>query len=139
MRDKSILQMLDRQRRVFRIATDPARYGLTLKLIAADSGLGYDSVRNYASGDTVMPITALEALCDVIPDEILSHLLGGDRVIVRVPDNLDHDEIAPAMRDYLSAKDDAHHPDSEAGRDIGPGEEAGLRVKLATVHGKAAA
>lgn len=139
MRDKSILQMLDRQQRVFRIATDPVRYGLTLKLIAADSGLGYDSVRHYAAGDTVMPITALDALCGVVPDELLSHLLGGDRVIVRVPDNLDHDEIAPAMRDYLSAKDDAHHPESENGRDIGPTEDDNLRLKLATVNGKAAA
>lgn len=46
---KIVEQMKDRQKRVFRIAQDPARYGLTLKAISIDSGLGYDSVRNYAA------------------------------------------------------------------------------------------
>lgn len=127
------------QERIFRIAM---RNGLTLKAISLDSQIPYNTLRNYAghNGETAeMPIGAVAKLVGVIPDELLSLLLPDGRVIVQAPDAIDHDEIAPAMRDYLSAKDDAHHPDSEAGRDIGPGEDAGLRLKLATVSGKAAA
>lgn len=135
MTDKTILQMRDRQQRVFRIATDPVRYGLTLKLIAADANLGYDSVRHYASGETIMPITALFALVGVIPDELLSHLLPDGRAIVRVPEELDHDQVCAAMVDYLAEKQRAHCPDSECGPAIGPNEDARLRENYAVVVG----
>lgn len=137
MADKSILQMRDRQARVFRIACDPTRYGLTLKLIACDAGLGYDSVRDYAAGKATMPITALFALVGVIPDELLSLLLPEGRLIIQVPAEIDHDSACEAMVDYVRAKERAHHPDSEAGREIGPGEDLTLRGKLSIV--KAAA
>lgn len=127
---KIVEQMRDRQKRVFRIAMDPQRFGLTLKMIEADSGLGYDSLRNYASGDTIMPLTALDALVGVIPDELLSLLLPGDRAIVRVPDDVDHDGLADAFADFLKAKNDFHHPESEAGRDLGPNERAALSRKV---------
>lgn len=133
MADKSILQMRDRQARVFRIACDPTRYGLTLKLIAADADLDYDSVRNYAAGKTTMPITALFALIDVIPDELLSHLLPEGRSIVRVPEQLDHDQVCEAMQEYLHEKAKAHRPDSPGGRDIAPCEDNVLRGKFAKV------
>lgn len=133
MTDKRIMQMRDRQRRVFRIACDPTRYGLTLKMIAVDADLHYDSVRDYASGKTTMPVTAVDALIDVIPDELLSYLFSGDRSIVRIPDEVDHHEIGSAMADYLRAKSAAHHPQSENGEAIGPSECADLRAKLATV------
>jgi hypothetical protein len=137
MPDKSILQMRDRQQRVFRIACDPARYGLTLKLIAMDSGLHYDSVRHYASGETVMPVTALAALVGVVPDELLSLLLPGDRLIVRAPEDVDHDAACEAMRAYVDTKERAHHPESECGREIGPNEDAELRAKLTVVRAAA--
>lgn len=131
--DKKIAQMRDRQARVFRIATDPVRYGLTLKLIAADADLDYDSVRNYAAGKTTMPVTALFALVGVVPDELLSHLLPEGRSIVRVPDELDHDQVCEAMQEYLHEKHKAHHPDSECGPAIGPTECKVLRGKFAQV------
>lgn len=121
MADKRIMQMRDRQQRVFRIASDPTRYGLTLKLIAADSGLHYDSVRAYAAGETTMPMNAFSALIDVIPDELLSYLVGKDRAIVRVPDAIDHDEIEDACRDYLETKGRAHHKNSPGGREVSLG------------------
>jgi hypothetical protein len=130
---KIVEQMRDRQKRVFRIAMDPQRFGLTLKMIEADSGLGYDSLRNYASGDTIMPLTALDALVGVIPDELLSLLLSEDRAIVRVPDGIDHDAIAEWMVEYLAAKQEAHRPESPAGREIAPCEDNVLRVKFAKV------
>lgn len=137
MNDKTILQMRDRQQRVFRIACDPTRYGLTLKLIAMDAGLGYDSVRDYAAGKATMPITALFALVGVIPDELLSLLLPEGRLIVQVPTEIDHDSACEAMRDYVDAKERAHHPESEAGREIGPGEDLTLRGKLSIVRAAA--
>lgn len=132
--DKSITQMRDRQRRVFRIACDPVRYGLTLKLIAADAGLGYDSVRAYAHGETTMPITALFALIDVIPDELLSHLMPVDRMIVRVPEGIDFDEAARGMHRFLAAKSEAHCPESECGEAIGPKEAETLGGHLSAVR-----
>lgn len=127
------------QERIFRIAQ---RNGLTLKAISLDSEIPYNTLRNYAGNNgepAEMPVSALAKLVGVIPDELLSLLLPSGRVIVQAPTEIDHDEIAPAMRDYLSAKDDAHHPDSENGRDIGPNECAGLRARLAVVNGRVAA
>lgn len=134
MPDKSILQMRDRQKRVFRIACDPTRYGLTLGLIAADSGLGYDSIRHYAAGETTMPLNALFALVDVIPDELLSHLLPEGRLIVKVPAEIDHDAACEAMVDYLAVKQAAHREDSPGGREIAPCEDQTLRAKLTLVR-----
>jgi hypothetical protein len=134
MPDKSIIHMQDRQRRVFRIACDPARYGLTLKLIAIDAGLGYDSVRHYASGETVMPMTAFVALVGVIPDELLSLLLPDGRLLIRAPEGMDHDDFSKCCLDYTAAKEAAHHPESEAGREIGPGEDETLRGKAAKLR-----
>jgi hypothetical protein len=130
--EKSIIdQMLDRQQRMFRIAQDPTRYGLTLKMIAADADLGYDSVRNYAAGETQMPVYALAALVGVIPDELLSLLLPTGRQIVAVPDDIDHDAIAEACQDFLRAKAEAHREDSPEKRDIASCERATLNVKAA--------
>jgi hypothetical protein len=133
---KIVDQMRDRQRRMFRIALDPGRYGLTVKMIAADSGIDDDSLRNYAAGKTTMPITAVDALIDVLPDELLSLLFSGDRVMVKAPEQLDHDDVAQALCDYLQTKERAHHPESEAGREIGPGEDNVLRGKFARVRAR---
>ena len=115
-------QMKDRQGRVFRIALDPSRYGLTLKAISMDSGIGYDSLRNYAAGETVMPITALDCLIGVIPDELLSLLLPDGRSIVRLPDEIDHDAVCEWAERYVAKKVAAHRKDSECEELIGPGE-----------------
>jgi hypothetical protein len=127
---KIIEQMRDRQRRMFRIAMDPARYGLTLKVIEADSGLDYDSLRNYAAGKTTMPATAIDSLTDVIPDELLSLLLPDGRAIFKIPQGIDHDDFARWCQEYLLTKQEAHHPNSPAGRDISACEEAKLSEKI---------
>jgi len=125
--------MRDRQRRMFRIAMDPARYGLTLKAISIDSGLNYDSLRNYCSGDTIMPLTALDALIGVVPDELLSLLLPQGRQIIAAPDELDHDRLCELAQDYLREKAHAHHPESPNGRDISACEDVTLRGKAAVL------
>lgn len=128
-RDRQII--LEAQERVFRLAKRD--HGLTLKAIHLDSGIDYDSLCNYARGETQMPLGVLCALIGVIPDELLSLLLPEGRAIVTVPDNIDHDEIAPVLLDYLRTKEEAHHPESPAGRDIAPCEDNVLRGKFARV------
>lgn len=123
---KIIEQMRDRQARVFRMALDPQRYGLTLKMISADSGIGYDSLRNYAAGETIMPITAIDCLIDVIPDELLSLLFSSGRVIIKIPENINHDDIATWADSYTAKKIAAHRQDSECEERIGPTEKAEL-------------
>jgi hypothetical protein len=130
--------LLDRQRRVFRIACDPLRYSLTLGIIAADSGLGYDSVRHYASGETALPLAAFNALVGVLPDELLSLLLPEGRKIVRVPENVDHDAIGAWAEAYAAKKLAAHRADSECQERIGPNERADLDATVVQFPGVAA-
>jgi hypothetical protein len=129
--DNIVARQKTEQERVFRLAQRD--HSLTLKAISLDSGIGYTTIQSYAKGEAVMSIASLFKLIGVIPDELLSLLLPEGRVIVQAPAEINHDEIAPAMRDYLKCKDDAHHPDSEAGREIGTGEDNVLRVKFAKV------
>lgn len=127
-------QILDRQRRMFRIAQDPTRYGLTLKMIAADAALNYKSLVNYAAGDTEMPLSALDALVGVLPDELLSLLLPAGHAIIRIPEGLDHDELESACRDFLAAKGKAHHPASPGGREISDCEAKSLSKAAARLR-----
>lgn len=127
---KIIEHMRDRQVRMFRIALDPLRHNLTLKMIEADSGIDYDSLRNYAAGKTTMPVTAVDCLIGVLPDKLLSLLFSSGRALVKTPEGIDHDELAPALTDYLAAKNAAHHPDSECGPAIGPTEQEMLDSKV---------
>lgn len=117
------------QERVFRLAARD--HGLTLKAIHLDSGIDYDSLRRYASGENQMPVGALYALVGVIPAELLSLLLPDEHVIVRVPEGIDFDEFSAACREFVDAKEAAHHPESEAGREIGPTENVVLLGKAA--------
>lgn len=129
---KIVEQMRERQKRMFRIAMDPVRYGLTFKMIEADSGIDYDSLRNYAAGKTTMPVTAVDCLIDVLPDELLS-LLFSSRAVAKIPDEIDHDELAEAVGDYLAEKHAAHHPKSPAGRDISDCERDKLNSKVVSL------
>lgn len=115
------------QERVFRLAQRD--HGLTLKAISLDSGIGYTTIQSYARGEAVMSIASLFCLIGVVPDELLSLLLPDGRLIVQAPAEIDHDLIAEAVADYAATKNACHHPESEAGRDIGPTEHAILTGK----------
>lgn len=119
------------QERVFRLAQRD--HGLTLKAISLDSGIGYTTIQSYARGEAMMSIASLYCLIGVVPDELLSLLLPDGRLILRAPEAIDHHEAAGAMRDYLAAKDRAHHPDSPAGPAIADCEDNILRGKFAKV------
>lgn len=130
-----IRNVLDTQARIFRLAERD--HGLTRKAISLDSGIAYDSICNYAKGETQMPVAALYALIGVIPNDLLSLLLPVGHAIVRAPEALDHDELEEAARAYLAEKGDAHRSDSEAGREIGPNEA--IRLTAKATHLKAVA
>jgi hypothetical protein len=49
--------------------------GISRKAVSMDSGIHYDTLGTYWRGETIMPLTALLKLCDVIPDHMLSILL----------------------------------------------------------------
>lgn len=120
----------ERQKLVFRLACDPTRYGMTKKAISADSDIGYDSICDYANGETEMSLSALVRLIGVLPNELLSLLLPEGQAIVQVPDNIDHDALCEAMQDYLTEKAKTHRPDSPAGRDIADCERETLDSKV---------
>jgi hypothetical protein len=115
------------------------RRGILLKTVALDAGMSYSTVQSYFPGErnavpATMSVAALYALIGAIPDDLLSLLLPSGRVIVQVPENIDHDELCDRMQDWLLTKAHAHHPESEAGREIGPGEDNVLRGKFAAVR-----
>lgn len=137
-RECPISQLIaERQEMMFRIACDPMRYRLTLNAISSASGIPYSTLRTYAghNGATAeMPLSAQYKLVGVLPAELLSLLLPDGHLIVMAPIDIDHDQIAECFHDYLQAKERAHHPESEAGREIGPGEDNVLRLKFAKVR-----
>ncbi len=113
------------------------RRGISLKAVAFDSGIPYATIISYFPGERDRePATitggAIFALCEgeALPADLLSVLLPDGFQIVRVPEAIDHDRIAEMAADYLATKNAAHHPESEAGRDLGPTEQASLTGKL---------
>ncbi len=129
---KSII--LDRQKEMFRIALDPTKHGMTLKMIASKSDLGLQSVRNYAAGETEMSVSAYEALIGVLPDDLLSLMLPDGHRMVIVASTLDFDAIAAKCHELLSLKTGAHHPGSPAQRDISECEHDALAAKVAELR-----
>jgi hypothetical protein len=123
--DPKIIQgVKEAQERVFRLAKRD--HNLTLKAISLDAGIDYDSLCNYAKGETQMPIAVLYALIGIIPANLLSLLLPDGHSIVRVPDNIDHDAMCEWAEAYTAKKLAAHRKDSECEEAIGPNELADL-------------
>ncbi len=129
-----IHQTKEAQKLVFRVATDPQRYGMTFKAISMDSAIGYDSLCDYAAGKTEMPLSALRRLCGVIPNELLSLLLDGGKSIVDQAEGIDHADMASHAVDYLAEYSAARHPESECGVDLGPNETGRLDGKVTTLR-----
>ena len=116
------------------------RRGIALKAVSFDSGLSYSTLLSYLpqeGGDkpAMMPMSAVYALAEskAIPDDLLSLLLPAGCLIVRAPEEIDHDEIEGACRDYLATKGKAHHPDSPAGRELAECEKAELTKRAAVL------
>ena len=117
------------------------RRAIALKAVSFDSGIPYSTLLSYFPNadaqkePAVMPVSAQYMLCGAIPQDILSLLLPEGHVIVKAPVEMDHDQIGEAFHDYLHTKERAHHPESEAGREIGPNEDNILKFKAVTAVG----
>lgn len=113
--------------------------GIALKVVSAQSGIPYSTLCSYFPGNertpeekqpAQLPAGAVYKLCGAIPDDLLNLLMPDGYAIVRIPSGIDYDQISEGCRAFIDAKDRAHHPDSEAGRDIGPTENAELSSKV---------
>jgi hypothetical protein len=105
------------------------RLTLPLKVYASKAGVSYSTFLSWfpASGTPQVPsLSALPGLARALPGDLLSLLLPDGYHIVPGPDGIDYDEFSAGCRAFIDAKDRAHHPESEAGRDIGPGEKGEL-------------
>lgn len=122
------------------------RRKITIKAVQLDGGWEDPStVLSYFPADKAkqpagMSVSALHRLLDTkaLPAELLSLLLPEEFAIVRKPEGLDLDEFEALLREFLAAKGAAHHPESECGREIGPGENVVLLSKAAKVKAAAA-
>lgn len=107
------------------------RRGILLKAIALDSRVPYNTVISYFPLEkdrqpAAMPVAALYSFIGVIPADLLSLLLPHGHAIVAVPEGLDHDEVARAATEFVTAYAAARHHASESGVDIGPREDKAL-------------
>lgn len=113
------------------------RRGISLKAIAFDAGIPYPTLLSYFPADGephTISGAAFFSLCGVLPADLLSLLLPDGFQVVRAPEDVDHDQLADAMAEYLAAKQHAHHPDSPDGREISEGEDEELCQRLASVR-----
>jgi hypothetical protein len=125
----------DRQRWIRRQMN---KRGITPTMAAMDGEWENTStVLSWFPGDekvepATMSVAGLHRLLrtEALPVDLLSMLLPEGLAIIRVPQGIDYDDISTACRDYIDAKERAHHPESEAGRDIGPRENAELAGKV---------
>ena len=129
----------DRQKLIRR---EMDRRGIAIKAVQLDGGWETTStVQSYFPADSekepaVMSVASLYRLIDrgALPVDLLSLLLPDGFQIVRADEGIDHDRLAEMAADYIAAKNAAHHPDSEAGRDIGPNENKKLTAKVVALR-----
>lgn len=121
------------------------RRGISLKAVSLDSGLPYSSIVSYFPGERdkephTLSGAAIYALCagNALPADLLSMILPDGFALVRVPEGVDLDSLADDFADFLRTKNDFHHPESEAGRDLGPTERETLTAKVVQIRSAAA-
>lgn len=122
------------------------RRSISLKAVSLDSGIPYPTIVSYFPGEKdKVPATlsgaAIFQLCSTkaLPLDLLSLVLPDGFQIVRAPEGIDHDALCALAVDYVATKNRAHDPESEGGREIGPGEEAELTNKVVQLVGSVAA
>lgn len=120
------------------------RRGISLKALSFDSGIGYSTLVSYFPGEknrepATISGAAIFALCGVLPADLISLILPDGFQIVRAPETIDHDELCTLANEYVSTKNRAHHPDSEAGRDLGQNEKSSLDGIVVQLAARAAA
>jgi len=134
MRDETTI-VRERQKLIRR---EMDRRKIPLKAVQLDGG--WKTVSTVASyfpqegGEepATMSAAALFRLLDTkaLPADLLSLLLPDGYAIIQTPEGIDHDDCEQACLDFLATKGAAHHPESPAGREIAPCEDATLRGKV---------
>lgn len=115
------------QRAAFATASDPLRFGLTLKAIAHDSGIPLSTLCTYARGEAAMPLHAFAKLLPVLPASITSRMIDGTgKHIADDADPGDHDTLAGKCIDFAAVHAQARHPQSPGGIDIAPCERRAM-------------
>lgn len=128
--------LLRAQALAMRAAMDPARGGLPAKVLAFECGIPEATLRSWAKDEpAAMPLGALWQLAGVVPIDLLNLMLPDGLALVRVPDGQDHAACAAAAMDFAAGYAEARHPESEAGCEIGPGEDAELNARAARLRG----
>ncbi len=137
--DATLAYIRDTQMKIF----EDARFDLQLPIgkIAAKAGLSTKTVNAWAQGRNVLSLWGVKRLLRVEGlAPLLSRLFEPEEyALIGIAAGIDHDEFATHCRTFLVEKDKAHHPESELGRDIGPGEDKKLARTRLTVVGRAAA
>lgn len=111
------------------------RRGIAIKAVQFDGGWDSPStVLSYFPADAakepaIMSVASLYRLFDALPLDLLSMLLPDGFQIVRVPEEIDHEELCEHMHEWLREKAAAHRLDSECGPAIGPNEHKRLTAK----------
>jgi hypothetical protein len=87
------------------------RRQIAMKVVSQDSGIAYATLLTYFPADGAkqpaqIPGSAIYALTGHIPADILSLLLPVGHVIVQVPEEINHDQMADAMAEYLAECED---------------------------------
>lgn len=129
--DRITAEVLKAQNRIFRLAQRD--HGLTLKAISIDSGIPYNTIRCYAGNNaeqSVMSVPALIKLIGVIPDELLSQILGpADRHLERDEEDEDseYDDLADHGDNLARLVRQARHPQSPGGTEIIATEEEQIK------------
>jgi hypothetical protein len=118
------------------------RRQIPLKVIAFDSGIPYPTLLTYFPGGerpaAEMPTSAAFALCGIIPDDLMNLLCPQGYALVPVPVDANYDDVNQHCMEFIAEKAKAHHPESEAGVEIGPNEQAHLACKVIRLRGRVA-
>lgn len=126
------------RRRQSDIRREMDRRQISMKAVSFDSGIKYATLITYLPADenatpVQMPGSAVFAMAGAIPDDLLSLLMPTGFLIVRAPEEVDHDEMADLVSDYLQTKQAAHRADSPGGVAIVESEDAVLDEKVAKI------
>ena len=113
-------------------------HGLSLKILALESGIPHGTLRSYAQG-TAMPVSALVKLARVIPNELTSLMLdpGGKVVADAEPEETDIDDLARAAVDILQKYVAARHPESAGGIRIVHSETDDIKLAASSLQDRA--
>lgn len=105
-------------------------HGLTLKILALESGIPFGTLRTYAQG-TAMPVSALCKLSRVIPNALTSLMLdpAGKEICDAEASDTDFDDLARVALDYASAHAAFRHPQSDGGIRLVHTETPSLKMK----------